>query len=506
MCKFGQNIPPVNRHLFRQVRDFQHFILTRFNVPFTRKWVGVARRPGWMAHRIDLFEKYCLPSVQAQTNQDFCWLIYLDRETSPEHLDRLKQLTDESAQIEFVFTSGGSDLDAANDISQRLKADAKQVLTTRLDNDDMLHREFVDDLHRQVHLCNAKIVMLNFAEGLGYRNGRVYRHRHASNAFISRLEPAGDMRTVLAQRHETWASSTPVFQLGDEPRWIQVLHEENLSNRVKGPQVSQKLLSGFIFSSTSLAEDSRLRILVHNILFYWLVWIREQAFVGLKKLAVNEYLPSLFTVSDRPGSLAGWLRNRRFQFFESKLNQIKGPVRILDVGGTPSFWENRGFHRREDVQLTILNREPATTQYSNMTVVSGDATDLSRYEDAEFDIVFSNSVIEHLETWENQCRMASEVARTGRYYFVQTPNRHFFLEPHFMLPFFQYLSKDVAYWILTNTWLSRLQRWEPGFARQYVDEIRLITRDEMTELFPGARLYDELILGLKKSFTAHNFE
>ena len=69
----------------------------------------------------------------------------------------------------------------------------------------------------------------------------------------------------------------------------------------------------------------------------------------------------------------------------------------------------------------------------------GDAVDMPGISDGAFDVVFSNSVIEHVETYENQRRMAAEIRRVGRRYFVQTPNRHFPLEPHFLVPGFQLL-------------------------------------------------------------------
>ncbi|MBC8844888.1 class I SAM-dependent methyltransferase, partial [Escherichia coli] len=71
------------------------------------------------------------------------------------------------------------------------------------------------------------------------------------------------------------------------------------------------------------------------------------------------------------------------------------------------------------------------------------ATDLSEIDDQQFDIVFSNSVIEHLYTWENQEKMAKEVLRVGKYHFIQTPNYWFPIEPHWVFPFFQFLPKSI---------------------------------------------------------------
>src|SRR5206468_3871499 len=49
-------------------------------------------------------------------------------------------------------------------------------------------------------------------------------------------------------------------------------------------------------------------------------------------------------------------------------------------------------------------------------------------------IVFSNSVIEHVGTREDQRQFAREVARDGKKYWIQTPNRRFPFDHHVMLP------------------------------------------------------------------------
>jgi hypothetical protein len=101
--------------------------------------------------------------------------------------------------------------------------------------------------------------------------------------------------------------------------------------------------------------------------------------------------------------------------------------------------------------------------------------------------------------------MASEVQRVGALHFVQTPNKHFWVEPHYILPFFDYLPAKIKYLILTKTKLSRLKKWSDADARQYISEIRLLTFSEFKRLFPKSNMYKEFFMGLVKSFTAHNF-
>ena len=78
-------------------------------------------------------------------------------------------------------------------------------------------------------------------------------------------------------------------------------------------------------------------------------------------------------------------------------------------------------------------------KHQNFKSIKGDATNLSNFKDNQFDIVFSNSLIEHLYTYENMKLMANETMRVGKKFFVQTPNKYFPIEPHYFFPFFQFM-------------------------------------------------------------------
>src|SRR5437879_9564551 len=108
-------------------------------------------------------------------------------------------------------------------------------------------------------------------------------------------------------------------------------------------------------------------------------------------------IPEIRQLADvsNPSSFSNRMRFRRFQLFESLIATLPRPLRILDVGGTNLFWENRGWVNRDDIQIVTLNLQAEPNYFSNIESVIGDATDLSQFADASFDIVFSNSVIEH---------------------------------------------------------------------------------------------------------------
>jgi hypothetical protein len=197
-------------------------------------------------------------------------------------------------------------------------------------------------------------------------------------------------------------------------------------------------------------------------------------------------------------------RRKRFRFFEKRIKNFTKPITILDIGGRVDFWVNEGFHNRYDVMITLVNLEAEESDYFNICTIQGDACDLSRFKNHAFDIAFSNSLIEHLQTKENQKRMADEAMRVGRFYFVQTPNRYFPIEPHFKFPFFQFLPRFVKLFLLTQTSLINGVKYGKEYSENVIDEIRLLSKSEFRELFPAGDLYEERFAGLLKSFVAHN--
>lgn len=208
-----------------------------------------------------------------------------------------------------------------------------------------------------------------------------------------------------------------------------------------------------------------------------------------------------------PASLSNRLRSRRFALFESLVAPLPKPLRVLDIGGTNQFWEKRGWANRADVQIITLNLQAEPKLFSNIDSIAGDATNLSQFPDHYFDVAFSNSVIEHLFTFENQGLMANEIRRVGKAYWVQTPNFWFPIEPHFHIPGWQWLPVSVR--------IAMLRRWRCGWrgpcadpvqAGLLVREVRLMTRTELASLFPDATVLPERFAGLVKSWIViHGF-
>lgn len=156
-----------------------------------------------------------------------------------------------------------------------------------------------------------------------------------------------------------------------------------------------------------------------------------------------------------------------------------------------------------DVRVTLLNIEHQPVSSQRFISAVGDARSMPEFLAKSFDVVFSNSVIEHVGDYRNQRRMADEVRRVGRRYFVQTPNKRFPVEPHFLFPWFQYLPVRTRAWMLSTFdvgWYRRMP--DRSAARAEVESIQLLTRRRFSELFPEATIHEEKFAGLTKSFVA----
>ena len=152
--------------------------------------------------------------------------------------------------------------------------------------------------------------------------------------------------------------------------------------------------------------------------------------------SMRGYLRSWAARSD---TVMRW-RTQRYELF-LRLCNVRADDRIIDVGaGWGALLER--FNKTNPIVAVDLHPQPSEWFTSpNVTVQQADGTDLP-FDDHEFDVAFSNSVIEHVPP-ALQARFANEVGRVAGRYFVQTPNRYFPIEPHYQLPLFQFVPRRV---------------------------------------------------------------
>ena len=193
-------------------------------------------------------------------------------------------------------------------------------------------------------------------------------------------------------------------------------------------------------------------------------------------------------------------RRKRMRWFTDEMKPTAA-TRILDVGGFPGDWKAYPVPGRRTV-LNLNQVHQVNSEESGVEFVVGDGRRMD-YADRAFDIVYSNSVIEHLSSFEDQARFAQEVSRVGDGVWVQTPARCFFLEPHYLTPFIhcfpKTLRKKLVRYFTVWGWFTRPSRQQ---AEEIVNEIRLLNHREMRTLFPDCCILKERFFGLTKSYIA----
>ena len=166
-----------------------------------------------------------------------------------------------------------------------------------------------------------------------------------------------------------------------------------------------------------------------------------------------------------------------------------------------------GIERYPNVHILLLNLYKQPVSMKNIESMVGDGCRMDEFESGQFDIVFSNSVIEHAGDFNRQMNMANEIRRVGKNYFVQTPNYYFPIEPHFMFIGFQWLPVSVRVLLIRHFnlgWVEKIPDYNK--AVKMIEDTRLLKYSELNSMFPDAKIYREKYLGFTKSFVVYKKE
>lgn len=176
---------------------------------------------------------------------------------------------------------------------------------------------------------------------------------------------------------------------------------------------------------------------------------------------------------------------------------------VLDVGGSPAVWTllKEQFNLVPN-RMVLLNNNPTEISNRSYETVLADARQIP-FSDQSFDLVFSNSVIEHIGDEHDQFQFVQECKRVGKEIYIQTPNRWFPIEPHVYTIFIHWLPK---YWYKKLLFLSALYifyiptRNAVMKTSEMIDGTNLLSLQQVQKLFPEKTIEVELTFGLAKSF------
>jgi Putative rhamnosyl transferase len=250
------------------MKKIQHFLLTRFNVRVNYDSARTGIDPTWLLHRFDLFERFCYPSVRAQTNLDFQWLVYFDSDTPPVFKERIEQYAEWENFYSIYLETEFSDQINQEKVSALIQEKTEYLITTRMDNDDAVCRSFIQNI--QDSFEEKEFEFISFVNGYVLDAGKLYSFKYVSNPFTSLVErikstSENKIRTILCGEHSQLSSLGNIKQIETDSTWLQVVHGKNVSNRIRGiRQPICKLLDNrFVIDTSALPQQD-------NAWLYWL--------------------------------------------------------------------------------------------------------------------------------------------------------------------------------------------------------------------------------------------
>jgi len=281
------------QYKYNLLMNYSHFIITLFNLRNFPKsnnhdydnWVK------WTRDRIELFKEYCLPSLINQSCKAFKWLIYFDTDTPEEFNEFLKELSLFSF-IDICYSKGITDFteNYIQEVKKRTGKSIKWIITTRIDNDDSLHKDAIKIIQESFVEKNKFLISLASGYILNINDRTLSHYYYPMSPFISLIEASdNEIKGVYETEHTKWDSlRLSVFKeirleyfnkearksrfILNKPLWIQTVHGENVSNSFyRGvPVLKKKNLTDFSINYST----NRLSIKIFRKYFNYVGWKR----------------------------------------------------------------------------------------------------------------------------------------------------------------------------------------------------------------------------------------
>lgn len=218
---------------------FDHYLITRFNLK-NLKWDLTKNNETllndeWMENRMDLFENFCFPSVIAQSNKNFSWLLYFDSDTKEHFKKRILTLTENYQNI-MVFFIDGMDVFVFS-VKEFIRSQAKKeyLITSRIDNDDCIHIDFINEIQKQFQSQEYMAIDIISGYTLQIEPSCILgKKEHIFNPFISLIEKNIAPTTIWSNDHNLWKKEKNVLQVKNQRLWMSIIHGKNKVNEFNG--------------------------------------------------------------------------------------------------------------------------------------------------------------------------------------------------------------------------------------------------------------------------------
>ncbi|AVR45956.1 hypothetical protein C7S20_12210 [Christiangramia fulva] len=219
----------------------KHFLCTRFNLKnedwiHTKKGKSVLTKK-WLSSRFYLFEKFCVPSVKNQTNKNFKWVIFFDIDTPTKFKKKINGLLAKDNLFIPLYINGIGELETSLSrfILKEISIKSETIITTRLDNDDAIHKDFISTIQKLASGKSEAVIDLIRGLQIDIQKDpfQVRNHFKYYNPFISIVETGDNFKTVLSRHHYEWSDHANIIAYKSDRLWLEVIHDKNMVNEVK---------------------------------------------------------------------------------------------------------------------------------------------------------------------------------------------------------------------------------------------------------------------------------
>lgn len=254
---------------------FNHLLVTRFNLR-NPEWDVTKNNEklltnDWMEERMWFFENFCFPTILAQTNQNFEWLLYFDITTPEKFKTRISELIQNQLNFKVFYIDGMPQFyDELKKYISAIPNKNPYLITSRIDNDDSVHKDFINEI--QLQFKQQDYLVLDIIKGYSLQirpTVMLGKKEHIFNPFMSLIEKNDDPKTIWYYHHNMWKKETRIKQVNHKRLWIAVIHEKNKVNNFNGYDNVKwnKLKSDFV-----LSEEAN--VLIKNELLPHNKWLK----------------------------------------------------------------------------------------------------------------------------------------------------------------------------------------------------------------------------------------
>ncbi len=239
---------------------YQFYIITRFNLRRsdwkTTKNGNKVLSDSWLKERFDLFDNYCFPSVKNQSNQDFKWLVFFDSDTPEIYKKKVEEYSLSFNNFHPFFIDGMDCFLPSIKEKINLLDSKKYIITSRLDNDDCLHTDYVKVV--QSYFNYQEYLAIDVIDGYCMQIGtkvKLGRKRQLYNPFITLIEKKDNCKTVWYRGHTYWKYEKNIYRVKNKRLWLAIIHEKNYSNEFDGyGEVNFNILKKFNVKQSKIIE------------------------------------------------------------------------------------------------------------------------------------------------------------------------------------------------------------------------------------------------------------